>query len=138
MHDLGRGPHASTGDADDFALGIAGVTDSYEDDATPRRRCILESLSLEVLQLTSKPGRVPEFQMQSLEHPVRSWPWFELILGGISSPHFSQMGRTWLICSILGRMTLACASAIFQDENFHGNRERLIDFFTPARKALDT
>ena len=48
LHQHGFGPNASTGDADFFALGIGATTDSYEDDATPRRRCLLESLSLEV------------------------------------------------------------------------------------------
>ena len=43
-HKIGRGPAASIGDADDFALGLG---DEFED-ATPRRRCILDSLSLEV------------------------------------------------------------------------------------------
>ena len=41
---MGRGPAASIGDADDFALGLGA--DEFED-ATPRRRCILDSLSLE-------------------------------------------------------------------------------------------
>ena len=43
-HKIGRGPAASIGDADDFALGLGA--DEFED-ATPRRRCILDSLSLE-------------------------------------------------------------------------------------------
>ena len=51
LHQRGFGPNASTGDADFFALGIGAATDSYEDDATPRRRCLLESLSLEVRHL---------------------------------------------------------------------------------------
>eukprot|EP00439_Symbiodinium_sp_Y106_P048388 s3120_g6.t1 len=51
LHQRGFGPNASTGDADFFALGIGAATDSYEDDATPRRRCLLESLSLEELAM---------------------------------------------------------------------------------------
>ncbi|CAE7365129.1 unnamed protein product, partial [Symbiodinium pilosum] len=89
LHELGRGPNASTGDADDFSLGLGVISDSFEDDATPRRRCILESLSLEELEMLRADPR-------------------------------------WYIEASL--------QPDGQDENFHGNRERLIDFFTPARK----
>ncbi len=44
-HQLGRGPAAAIGDADEYALGLGA--DEFED-ATPRRRCILDSLSLQV------------------------------------------------------------------------------------------
>ncbi|CAE7703621.1 hypothetical protein AK812_SmicGene39115 [Symbiodinium microadriaticum] len=88
LHQHGFGPNASTGDADFFALGIGATTDSYEDDATPRRRCLLESLSLEELAM------------------VRANP------------------RWYIEASLQDG----------EDENVHANRERLIDFFTPARK----
>ena len=42
---MGRGPAAAIGDADEYALGLGA--DEFED-ATPRRRCILDSLSLQV------------------------------------------------------------------------------------------
>lgn len=84
-HKIGRGPAASIGDADDFALGLGA--DEFED-ATPRRRCILDSLSLEELDL------------------VRSNP----------------------------RWYLESMDSDFEDYDMSGNRERLIDFFTPARK----
>mmetsp|Transcript_57271 Transcript_57271/g.133935 ORF Transcript_57271/g.133935 Transcript_57271/m.133935 type:complete len:622 (+) Transcript_57271:24-1889(+) len=89
MHVSGRGADASHGDADDFALGLGAAPVSFEDDATPRRRCILESLSLEELAM------------------IRANP-------------------RWYIEASL--------PADNKDENFHANRERLIDFFTPARK----
>eukprot|EP00435_Cladocopium_sp_Y103_P041783 s2911_g11.t1 len=84
-HKMGCGPAASIGDADDFALGLGA--DEFED-ATPRRRCILDSLSLEELDL------------------VRSNP----------------------------RWYLESMDSDFEDYEMSGNRERLIDFFTPARK----
>lgn len=46
-HKIGCGPDAAIGDADEFALGLGA---EFED-ATPRRRCLLDSLSLEDCKL---------------------------------------------------------------------------------------
>ncbi|CAJ1372574.1 unnamed protein product [Effrenium voratum] len=72
------------GDADHFALGLG--EDLGLEDATPRRRCILESLGLEELDLVRKD---PRWYLEA-------------------DPEMEDAGG--------------------------GNRERLIDFFTPARK----
>lgn len=85
-HQLGRGPAAAIGDADEYALGLGA--DEFED-ATPRRRCILDSLSLQELDL------------------VRANP-------------------RWYLETFM--------ESDFEDFEASGNRERLIDFFTPARK----
>lgn len=99
---LGRGCSASLGDADAIALGLGAEV------ATPRRGCILDSLSLEELAL------------------VRSNPRWYLEAFLESDFEASRRAR-----KAFKRLSV-------EDEEFSGNREVLIDFFTPARKEDPT